>query len=44
MPLVLNFKFKDGSTEEVRIPAEIWRKNDKNVSKVFLFKKEVESI
>jgi len=44
MPLVLNFKFKDGSTEEVRIPAEIWRKNDKNVSKVFFFKKEVESI
>lgn len=44
MPLVLNFKFKDGSAEEVRIPAEIWRKNDKNVSKVFFFKKEVESI
>ena len=44
MPLVLNFKFKDGSTKEVRIPAEIWRKNDKNVSKVFFFKKEVESI
>ena len=44
MPIILNFTFKDGTTEEVRIPAEIWRKNDKNVSKVFFFKKEVESI
>lgn len=44
MPLVLNFKFKDGSSKEIRIPAEIWRKNDKNVKKVFHFKKEVESI
>ena len=44
MPLILNFTFKDGSSEEVRIPAEIWRKNDKNVSKIFFFKKEVESI
>ena len=44
MPLILNFKFKDGTSEEVRIPAEIWRKNDKNVTKVFFFKKVVESI
>ena len=40
----MNFTFKDGSSEEVRIPAEIWRKNDKNVSKIFFFKKEVASI
>ena len=44
MPIILNFTFKDGSTEEVRIPAEIWRKNHKNVSKVFFFKKEVASV
>jgi len=44
MPIILNFTFKDGSTKEVRIPAEIWRKNDRNVSKVFFFKKEVASI
>ncbi len=44
MPIILNFTFKDGTTEEVRIPAEIWRKNHENVSKVFFFKKEVESI
>lgn len=44
MPIVLNFTFKDGSTEEVRIPAEIWKRNDKNVSKIFFFKKEVVSV
>jgi len=44
MPIILNFTFKDGSTEVVRIPAEIWRTNDKNVSKLFFFKKEVVSI
>ena len=44
MPIVLNFTFKDGTTEEVRIPAEIWKTNHKNVSKVFFFKKEVASV
>ncbi len=44
MPIILNFTFKDGSTEVVRIPAEIWRTNDKNVSKLFFFNKEVVSI
>ena len=44
MPIILNFTFKDGTTEEVRIPAEIWRRNHENVSKVFFFKKEVASI
>lgn len=44
MPLILNFTFKDGTSEEIRIPAEIWRRNDKNVSKIFTFKKELQSI
>jgi len=44
MPIILNFTFKDGSMEEVRIPAEIWKTNDKNVSKVFFFKKEVANV
>ncbi len=44
IPILLNFTFQDGSTEEVRIPAEIWRKNDKNVTKIFFFKKELASI
>jgi hypothetical protein len=44
MPLILNFTFKDGSTQEIRIPAEIWVENDKQVSKIFFFEKEVSSI
>ncbi|MDG1475669.1 MAG: M1 family metallopeptidase [Vicingaceae bacterium] len=44
MPIVLNFTFKDGTTEEVRIPAEIWKTNHKNVSKVFFFKNELASV
>jgi hypothetical protein len=44
MPIILNFTFKDGTTEVVRIPAEIWRKNQVNVSKLFFFKKELVSI
>ncbi len=41
MPLILNFIFSDGTNEEVRIPAEIWVRNNYNVSKTFFFKKEV---
>ena len=44
MPVILEFTFKDGSKKEVRIPAEIWKKNDKEVSKVFSFRKEVVSV
>ncbi len=41
MPIILEFTFKDGSKEIIRIPAEIWKTNHKEVSKVFAFKKEV---
>ena len=44
MPLILQFTFTDGSKEVVRIPAEIWKMNDKNVSKVFFFEKELAGI
>ncbi len=40
MPIILEFKFKDGTSEVVRIPAEIWLKNSEEVSKVFYFEKE----
>ena len=41
MPVILNFSFKDNSNEIVKIPAEIWKKNDKDITKVFAFNKEV---
>ncbi|MDG1333542.1 MAG: M1 family metallopeptidase [Crocinitomicaceae bacterium] len=44
MPIILRFDFKDGTNEVVRIPAEIWRRSNEDVSKVFIFEKEVSSI
>ena len=44
MPLIVQFNFKDGTSQTEFIPAEIWRLNEHNVSKVFYFDKEVVSI
>ena len=44
MPWILEFKFKDGTTSEARIGAEIWRLDPKTAAKVFVFDKPVESI
>lgn len=39
MPVILKFVFEDGTEEDHRIPAEIWRRNNKEVSKVFVTEK-----
>ncbi len=44
MPLILEFTFKDGSKEVQRIPAEIWKLDEKEISKVFFFEKELASV
>jgi len=44
MPVILKFTYADGSTEVKRIPAEIWRLNDQEVSKVFYTRKELTNI
>ena len=44
MPVIVGFYFDDGSQEVVRIPAEIWKMDDKEVSKVFAFDKKVQKI
>lgn len=44
MPLIVEFTFRDGSKETERIPAQIWRKNEHKVKKVFMKTREVESI
>lgn len=41
MPLILEFQYADGTSEIERIPAEIWRKNESQVTKVFPKKKEL---
>ena len=44
MPLILQFNYVDGTSEVERIPAEIWRLNESEVTKVFAKKKEVKTI
>ena len=41
MPLILEFEFVDGTKEGLKIPAEIWKSNNEQVSKVFVFDKEL---
>jgi hypothetical protein len=43
-PLIIEWTFKDGSKEIEKIPAEIWRYNEKEVTKVFIKDKEVVNI
>jgi len=44
MPVIVQFTFTDGTKEIDRIPAQIWRKNENHITKVFLKDKEVASI
>lgn len=44
MPLILEFTFVDGTKEVMRIPAEIWRRDEETVSKVFIFDQQVASM
>lgn len=44
MPIILQFVYEDGSTEIERIPAEIWKMDDAEVTKVFPKEKEVTQI
>ena len=44
MPIILEFQFVDGTSEIVRVPVQIWQKNNESVDKVFFFEKEVEKI
>jgi len=43
MPLIIRISYTDESSEIIRIPAEIWRRNEVNVSKVLILDKEVSS-
>ena len=43
MPLIIQINYIDQTSEIIRIPAEIWRRHEVNVSKVFILDKEVAS-
>jgi hypothetical protein len=44
MPIIIEWTYKDGTKEIERIPAQVWRKNEKSVVKTFLKDKEVASL
>lgn len=44
MPLIIQFNYEDGTSETERIPAEIWRLNETEVTKVFPKRKDLKSI
>ena len=44
MPLIVQYEYADGSKEKVTYPAQIWRLNDKEVSKAIASEKEIVSI
>ncbi|HEY5918064.1 MAG TPA: M1 family metallopeptidase [Chryseolinea sp.] len=43
-PLVIEWTYVDGSKEIQRIPAEVWRENETEVTKLFIKEKEVVNI
>lgn len=44
MPLIVEYTYADGTTKNITYPAEIWRKNDKEVSIVMASEKELKGI
>ena len=43
-PVIIEWTYKDGSKETEKIPAEVWRLNEKEVKKVFVKEKEVVNV
>jgi len=41
MPIILEWEYADGTKEIERIPAQIWRKNEVKITKVFIKDKQV---
>ena len=44
MPLIFKVEYVDGTSDEIRIPAEIWRYDNSDVSKLIITKKEAKAI
>ena len=44
MPIILEFTYTDGTQEIVRIPAEIWKRNNEKIKKVFILDKELMNV
>ncbi len=44
MPVVLKLTFTDGTSRELRLPAELWVRNSRNVSRLVISDKELASV
>lgn len=44
MPLIVEYTYADGTTEKVKYPVQIWRKNDNEVSKAIASDKEITKV
>jgi hypothetical protein len=44
MPVVLKVTYEDKSTEEIRLPAQIWRRNPESISKMIVADKKITRI
>lgn len=44
MPIIVEYTYADGTTKNITYPAQIWRLNDKEVSKAIASEKEIVSI
>ncbi|TMI98427.1 MAG: M1 family metallopeptidase [Bacteroidetes bacterium] len=44
MPIIIEWTYADGTKEVEKIPAQIWRKNEKGITKVFIKDKQVTGI
>ena len=44
MPIIFEVEYADGTTEEFRVPAEIWRRNSETASKLVIAEKDIVSV
>lgn len=44
MPIILEVAYEDGSKEEMRLPAEIWRRSPQQVKKLLVTEKQITSV
>ena len=44
MPVILKFGYTSGKEEVLKIPAEVWRKNEAEIHKTFVFDEKLEYV
>ena len=44
MPVIADIYFEDHSHERIKLPAQVWRFNDKEITKRFAFDKKIKYV